>query len=62
MGLFAWGHIWIYLVANFAGAAAAAFAFRLTQPVDALGAGAPVLRRFPRRRPLREAPDRAHSV
>jgi aquaporin Z len=32
MGLFSWGHIWIYLVANFAGAAAAAYAFRLTQP------------------------------
>jgi aquaporin Z len=34
MGLFAWSHIWIYLVANFAGGAAAAFAFRLTQPVE----------------------------
>jgi aquaporin Z len=32
MGLFTWGHIWIYLVANFAGGAAAAYAFRLTQP------------------------------
>jgi aquaporin Z len=32
MGLFSWGHIWIYLVANFAGGAAAAYAFRLTQP------------------------------
>jgi aquaporin Z len=34
MGLFTWGHIWIYLVANFAGAAAAAYAFRLTQPAE----------------------------
>jgi aquaporin Z len=32
MGLFTWGHIWIYLLANFAGGAAAAYAFRLTQP------------------------------
>src|SRR4051794_24745822 len=34
MGLFSWSHIWVYLVANFAGGAAAAYAFRLTQPVD----------------------------
>jgi aquaporin Z len=32
VGLFPWSHIWIYLLANFAGGAAAAFAFRLTQP------------------------------
>jgi aquaporin Z len=32
MGLFSWSHIWIYLVANFAGGAAAACAFLLTQP------------------------------
>ena len=32
MGLFSWGHIWIYLLANFAGGAAAAYAFRLTEP------------------------------
>jgi len=32
MGLFAWAHIWIYLVANLVGGAAAAYAFRLTQP------------------------------
>jgi aquaporin Z len=32
MGLFSWGHIWIYLVANFAGGAVAAYAFRLTEP------------------------------
>lgn len=32
MGLFSWSDIWIYLIANFAGAAAAAYAFRLTQP------------------------------
>jgi aquaporin Z len=34
LGLFQWSHIWIYLVANFAGGAAAAFAFRLTQPAE----------------------------
>ena len=34
LGLFSWSHIWIYLVANFAGAGAAACAFRLTQPDD----------------------------
>jgi aquaporin Z len=34
MGLFAWSHIWIYLVANLVGGAAAAGAFRLTQPVE----------------------------
>ena len=32
MGLFSWAHIWIYVVANFVGGAAAAGAFRLTQP------------------------------
>jgi aquaporin Z len=32
MGLFSWSHIWIYLVANFAGGAAAAYAFFLTEP------------------------------
>jgi aquaporin Z len=32
MGLFTWGHIWVYLLANFAGGAVAAYAFRLTQP------------------------------
>jgi aquaporin Z len=32
MGLFTWSHIWIYLLANFAGGAAAALAFRVTQP------------------------------
>lgn len=32
MGLFAWSHIWIYLLAQFVGGAAAAIAFRLTQP------------------------------
>jgi aquaporin Z len=34
LGLFQWSHIWIYLLANFAGGAAAAFAFRLTQPAE----------------------------
>jgi len=32
MGLFSWSHIWIYLLANCAGGAAAALVFRLTQP------------------------------
>ena len=32
MGFFSWGDIWIYLLANFAGGAAAAFAFLYTQP------------------------------
>jgi aquaporin Z len=39
MGLFSWSHIWIYLVANFAGGAAAAAAFRLIQPDEELVAG-----------------------
>jgi aquaporin Z len=32
MGLFSWSHIWVYLLANFAGGAAAALAFRLIEP------------------------------
>jgi aquaporin Z len=32
MGLFSWGHIWIYLLANLVGGAAAAYAFLLTHP------------------------------
>jgi aquaporin Z len=32
MGLFAWSHIWIYLVANVLGGTAAALVFRLTEP------------------------------
>jgi aquaporin Z len=32
LGLFPWAHLWIYLVANLAGGAAAAYAFRLTEP------------------------------
>ena len=55
MGLFSWSHIWIYLVANFAGAAAAAYAFRL------VGAGdEPIAERVPeprevwRGRPVQE--------
>jgi aquaporin Z len=35
MGLFSWVHIWIYLLANLAGGAAAAYAFLLTQPGEA---------------------------
>jgi aquaporin Z len=34
MGLFSWGDIWIYLLANFAGGAAAAFVFLFTQPAE----------------------------
>jgi aquaporin Z len=34
MGLFSWAHIWVYLLANFAGGAAAAAAFRLTAAPD----------------------------
>jgi aquaporin Z len=33
MGLFSWSHIWIYLLANLLGGAAAAGAFRLIEPV-----------------------------
>ena len=36
MGLFAWGDIWIYLLACFAGGAAAAFVFLFTQPGEKL--------------------------
>ena len=32
IGIFRWSHIWIYLLANFLGGAAAAGVFRLTQP------------------------------
>ena len=34
LGLFAWGNLWIYLVAELAGAAAAAFLFRWANPDD----------------------------
>jgi aquaporin Z len=34
MGLSAWGNIWIFLVANFAGAAAAVGVFKLNNPTD----------------------------
>lgn len=34
MGLFSWGDIWIYLLANFGGGAAAAFVFLFTQPAE----------------------------
>jgi aquaporin Z len=43
LGMFAWSHIWIYLLANFAGGVAAAAAFRLT----ALQVDAPRQRRTP---------------
>jgi hypothetical protein len=34
MGLFSWSNIWIYLLADFAGGAAAALAFRYLNPDD----------------------------
>ena len=34
MGLFSWGDIWVYLLANFAGGAAAAFVFLYVQPAE----------------------------
>lgn len=34
MGLFSWSHIWVYLLANLLGGAAAAAAFRLIVPTD----------------------------
>ena len=43
MGLFAWSHIWIYLLANFAGGAAAALAFLATQPAAEPQAQAPTV-------------------
>lgn len=36
-GAFAWSNIWIYLVANFAGGAAAAFAFLFVNPAEKRG-------------------------
>ena len=36
MGLSGWGSYWIYLVANFAGGAAAALVFRVVSPLDYL--------------------------
>jgi aquaporin Z len=35
LGMFSWSDIWIYLIAGFGGGAAAAAAFRLTQPTEA---------------------------
>jgi aquaporin Z len=34
MGLFSWSHLWIYIVANLLGGAAAAGAFILTEPAE----------------------------
>jgi aquaporin Z len=34
MGLFSWSNIWIYLLADFAGGAVAALAFRYLNPGD----------------------------
>jgi aquaporin Z len=35
-GMFSWGHIWIYLLANLAGGAAAAYVFLFIQPAERL--------------------------
>ena len=55
MGLFAWGDIWIYLLANFAGGAAAAFVFLFTLPRETSRATSslprPAARRLPSLRP-----------
>jgi aquaporin Z len=45
MGLFSWGHIWIYLVANLAGAAVAAYAFGLIEPAEQQPTTLPTARR-----------------
>jgi aquaporin Z len=42
LGLFSWSHIWIYLIADFAGGAAAAVAFLSTQPAVAPAESEPV--------------------
>src|SRR5205085_9091131 len=34
MGIFKWSNLWIYLIANFLGGAAAGFAFLYTQPAE----------------------------
>lgn len=39
MGLLSWGDIWIYLVANLGGGAAAAFVFLFTQPAEKVPGG-----------------------
>jgi aquaporin Z len=62
MGMFAWGHLWIYLVANFAGGAAAAYAFRLTQPGAAPRAAQRSPLRSRRSRPLQETSERTRAV
>ena len=38
VGMFAWSHIWIYLLAGFAGGIAAAAAFLLIQPAEQMPA------------------------
>jgi aquaporin Z len=55
MGLFSWSHIWIYLLANFVGGAAAAYAFRLTQP-DEVPVGEQRLAPRRVRHPVRSVP------
>ena len=49
MNIFSWSHIWIYLVANFLGGAAAAGAFILTQPAAEQSAERPVVAEDPTR-------------
>ena len=41
LGMFAWSHIWIYLLAEVLGAAAAAAVFLFTQPAAQMGAAQP---------------------
>ena len=62
MGLFPWGHLWIYLVANLVGGAAAAYAFRLTEPREQLTERRPPLahdgsRERPPARPVLQDPN-----
>jgi aquaporin Z len=46
MGLFSWSNIWIYLLADFAGGATAALAFRYLNPGDMKPAQGPVAERL----------------
>jgi aquaporin Z len=62
LGLFPWAHLWIYLVANLVGGAAAAYAFRLTEPREQLTERRPPLahdgsRERPPARPVLQDPN-----